>query len=69
MKFWYLIDTPRNKPCWEVNPQLWEYFTLESCRLFNTLPKKDPLYTEQYVVQLLDTTTQPAVDLNTEETL
>lgn len=55
MNFWYLIDTPRDKPCWEINPNLWDYFVLESSRTSKHTPAKDSLYTEAYVVQMLDT--------------
>lgn len=54
MKIHYTIDLPKNKPCWEVNQELWKEFSLDFYRRFERYPDKDTLYTEQYVVQLYD---------------
>lgn len=54
MKIHYTIDLPKNKPCWEVNSELWKEFSLDFYQRYNRYPAKDQLYTEQYVVQLYD---------------
>lgn len=54
MTYWYTIDTPRDKPCWKVNPGLWDFFSTVVEKSTGLPPHKNELYTEGYVVQLLD---------------
>ena len=54
MPFWYTIEEPRNQPCWEVNPKLWESFTKAMLENHGFVPERNILYTEQYVVQRMD---------------
>lgn len=54
MDFWYTIEEPRNQPCWEVNPLLWEQFSKAMLGMHGAVPQRDLLYTEQYVVQRMD---------------
>jgi hypothetical protein len=51
---WYIIvDTPRNQLCWNVNPNLWVYFSkLMADNGIKVI--KSEIYTEQYVVQTID---------------
>ena len=57
-KFWYTIGQPRNLPCWEVNPKLWKAFKHWMIKTQNIEPLCNSLYTEQYIVQFLDSTTR-----------
>lgn len=52
--FWYTIGQPRNLPCWDVNPPLWKAFKLWMKSNQNIEPTRNSIYTEQYIVQLLD---------------
>lgn len=54
MTFWYTIDNPRDRPCWEVNPKLWDHFCDAIEHLYGMRPQRNQLYTEQYVVQRMD---------------
>jgi len=57
-RFWYTIDQPRDRPCWEINPPLWEAFKLWSAAKRGFIPDRKAIYTEQYIVQFLDTESQ-----------
>jgi hypothetical protein len=50
----YIVDTPRNKPCWDVNPELWTHFSATVHKLEGHYPNRSAIYTEEYVVQFLD---------------
>lgn len=50
---WYTVDTPRDRPCWEVNPRLWEHFSRLMADRGATVTR-NPIYTEQCVVQAID---------------
>lgn len=54
MTFWYTIENPRNQPCWEVNPRLWDSFVAAMLENHGAVPERNILYTEQYVVQRMD---------------
>lgn len=54
MVFWYTVDLPRNKPCWEVNPNLWDCFSLAMQQRYGVDPVRSEIYTEEYVVQRMD---------------
>lgn len=54
MTQWYTIDIPRDKPCWQVNPGLWQFFCGVVSEATDKLPHRHDIYTESYVVQLLD---------------
>lgn len=54
MSFWYYIDRPRNASCWIINPELWKQFSLFHMQVYGTNPKKNNVYTEEYIVQFLD---------------
>lgn len=54
MSFWYTIENPRDQPCWEVNPRLWDSFSNTMLENHGSLPERNILYTEQYVVQRMD---------------
>lgn len=54
MSFWYTINCPRNRPCWEINPVLWNCFCQAMIEKYGVAPSQNQLYTEQYVVQRMD---------------
>lgn len=54
MRYWYSMDAPRSRPCWEVNPILWDFFCKTASDRIGKTPKKNVLYTEEHVVQILD---------------
>ena len=58
VKFWYTIGQPRNLPCWEVNPILWESFKDWTKLNQNIVPERNVIYTEEYIVQFLDSKVQ-----------
>jgi hypothetical protein len=51
---WYIVEDPRDLPCWKVNPKLWGVFN--NLRQQNDLQKLDEhdCFTESYVVQSID---------------
>lgn len=45
---WYVME-PRDLPCWEINPPLWQEFRKRRGGI-----EPDPLFTEAYCVQWMD---------------
>ena len=53
-EIWYTIDIPRDKPCYQVNPELWQaYNQLRQARGLEIKMSKD-FVTEQDVVIEID---------------